>query len=109
MSFSFHPEAERELDEAVAYYEQSQSGLGIEFAEEVYATILRIIQYPNAWTKLSSNTRRCLMNRFPYGVVCQAKSDTVRVIAVANLNRRPGYWSGRLADTRGPHEGSGTE
>jgi len=95
MNFSFHPDAEREFDEAVTYYEGCQPGLGIEFAEEVYATILRIIRYPDAWAELSANTRRCLTSRFPYGVIYQIKSDTVRVIAVANLNRRPGYWRKR--------------
>lgn len=50
MKFYFHPEAEAEFDISVEYYEQCQSGLGLEFAEEVevYAAIGRIIQYPAA-------------------------------------------------------------
>ena len=32
MRFSFHPEAEAELREAVDYYEQVESGLGLDFA-----------------------------------------------------------------------------
>ena len=97
MKFSFHPSARQELEAAVDYYERCQPGLGIEFAEEVYATILRIIQYPDAWSALSRNSRRCLVNRFPYGVIYQTKkSRTVRIVAVANLNRRPGYWKERL-------------
>jgi len=40
MKFYFHPDAKEELDGAVAYYEQSQPGLGLEFAEEVYAAIV---------------------------------------------------------------------
>jgi toxin ParE1/3/4 len=96
MKFSFHPDAEREFDEAVVYYERSECGLGIEFAEEVYATISRISQYPKAGTKASQKTRRCLTNRFPFGVIYQAKADAIRVIAVANLNRRPGYWRERM-------------
>ena len=39
MKFYFHPEAEAEFDRSVKYYEQCQPGLGLEFAEEVYATI----------------------------------------------------------------------
>jgi hypothetical protein len=35
MRFYFHPEAETEFDRAVEYYEQFQSGLGLEFTEEV--------------------------------------------------------------------------
>lgn len=96
MKFYFHPEAEAEFDISVEYYEQCQSGLGLEFAEEVYAAIGRIIQYPAAWSTLSKNSRRCLVNRFPCGVIYQVKSNTIRIIAVAHLNRRPGYWKKRL-------------
>ncbi len=69
MRFYFHPKAEVEFDKAVEYYEHCQSGLGLEFAEEVYASIARIIKYPAAWSELSKNSRRCLINRFPYGVI----------------------------------------
>ena len=95
MRFYFHPEAEAEFDRAVEHYEQRQSMLGLEFAEEVYAAIARIIQYPDAWTLLSKNSRRCLVNRFPYGVIYQVKFSAIRIIAVAHLNRRPGYWNER--------------
>jgi len=96
MKFYFHPDAEAEFDKAVEYYEQLQRGLGIEFAEEIYATITRIIQFPDAWSALSKNSRRSLVNRFPYGVVYQIKSRSLRIIAVAHLHRRPGYWKERL-------------
>jgi len=43
MKFYFHPDAEAEFNTAVEYYEQFQEGLGLEFAEEIYATISRII------------------------------------------------------------------
>jgi plasmid stabilization system protein ParE len=96
MKFSFHPDAKEELDGAVEYYEQCQAGLGLEFAEEAYAAIARIIQYPVAWSSLSQNSRRCLISRFPYGIIYQIKSHTVRIVAVAHLSRRPGYWKERL-------------
>jgi hypothetical protein len=32
MKFYFHPDAEVEFDRAVGYYEQCQTGLGLEFA-----------------------------------------------------------------------------
>ena len=96
MKFYFHPDAKEEFDGAVEYYEQCQPGLGLQLAEEVYATIARIIRYPNAWSTLSKNSRRCLVNRFPYGVIYQTKSRSLRIIAVAHLNRRPGYWKERL-------------
>jgi hypothetical protein len=39
MRLYFHPDAEAEFDGAVEYYKQFQPGLGLEFAEEVYASI----------------------------------------------------------------------
>jgi len=100
MRFYFHPEANEEFGGAVDFYEKSQAGLGLEFAEEVYATIARIIQYPDAWSVLSKNSRRCLVNRFPYGLIYQIKSHTLRIIAVAHLHRRPGYWKERLGQNK---------
>lgn len=96
MRYSFHPRADDEFEGAVRYYEGCQPGLGLEFAEEVYAAIGRIAEYPDAWSAMSQNTRRCLMNRFPYGVVFQVKSGMLRIIAVANLHRRPDYWRRRI-------------
>jgi len=96
MRYYFHPRADEEFDEAVRYYEDCQAGLGLEFAEEVYAAIGRVAEYPDAWSAMSQNTRRCLVNRFPYGVIFQIKSGMLRIIAVANLHRRPDYWRDRL-------------
>lgn len=50
MRFYFHPFAEEEFDETVEYYEGCQSGLGFEFAEEVYGAIARILDHPDAWS-----------------------------------------------------------
>lgn len=96
MKFYFHPQADDELEKASRYYDTCRQGLGLEFAEEVYAAIARITQYPQASSLISKHTRRCLINRFPYGVIFQIKSGTLRIIAVANLHRRPGYWKTRI-------------
>ena len=96
MRFYFHEYAETEFDRVVEYYEDCRRGLGIEFAQEVNATIARIIQHPEAWSQMSKNTRRCLVNRFPFGVIYQLKPDYIVIIAVADLRRRPDYWLNRL-------------
>jgi hypothetical protein len=74
LKFLFHPRAVGEFDEIVRYYEGCQTGLGLEFAEEVLATIERLRAYPEAWSALSRNTRRCLVNRFPYQPVEKVKN-----------------------------------
>ena len=96
MKFTFHPDADAEFDQAVAYYEARQSGLGLELADEVLVTIARILDHPKAGSPFSKNTWRCLTKRFPYGIIYQIHEDKVRVIAVAHLSRRPGYWENRV-------------
>jgi len=95
LNYSFHPDAEKELNEAVDYYNECQNGLGLEFAKEVYLAIQNILSFPHAWAQLSSNTRRCLTNRFPYGVIYQVTNEEVFIIAVMHLNREPDYWKKR--------------
>ncbi len=101
MRFLLHEEAELELDQAVAYYESCSPGLGIDFAEEVYAAISLACTHPKAGTPLSANTRRRLVKRFPFGVVYQPRPGMIRVIAIADLRRRPDYWEGRAPTLHG--------
>ena len=108
MIFSFHPAARVELNEAVDYYEGCQSGLGCQFAEEVFATIARILQYPSGWSPISRRARRCLTTRFPYGVIYEIKEEEVRILAVAHSHRRPEYWRGRLDKEGGAEEARAT-
>jgi len=43
MTFSFHPEAEKELILAIDFYEEKEKGLGRDFALEIYSTVERIL------------------------------------------------------------------
>lgn len=95
-AFSFHPDAQSELEQAIEFYDEKRPGLGLELSDEVFASIRRILQNPNAWSKVSANTRRCLIHRFPYGIVYQALADEIFVIAVMHLSRRPNYFQDRI-------------
>jgi plasmid stabilization system protein ParE len=60
MNYVFHPEAEKELLEAINYYEGRKNGLGYEFAREVYTAIDSILEYPQAWPLLEDDIHRRL-------------------------------------------------
>ena len=95
MNYSFHEAAEKEFFAAIEYYESCQSGLGLRFSEEVYAGINRIIEHPDAWTQIDSKTRRCLINKFPFGILYLVFENNVLIIAIMHLQRKPGYWESR--------------
>jgi len=96
MEIVFLSSAGDELTEAIAYYNGQSEGLGYEFATEVKKTLARIIQYPNAWFKLSNRTHRCRTNRFPYGIIYQIREETLLIVAVMHLGREPETWKSRL-------------
>jgi hypothetical protein len=92
LKLSFHPEAENELKQIVFYYNELKHGLGIEFGKEIYLSIQNILAFPFAWEPLSTNSRRCLVNRFPYGIIYHIETDEVIILAIMNLSRSPDYW-----------------
>lgn len=96
MNFYFHPEAEAEFSKAIAYYEENRKGLGENFSLEVFASILNILSYASSWPVLEDSVRRCLVNRFPFGILYSIESDEIFILAVMHLNRHPDYWKNRL-------------
>jgi len=95
MTFLFHPEAESEFHEAINYYEDRERGLGYDFSIEVLATIRNIVTYPTAWPVIEEGVRRCLVNRFPFGVIYSIEKDDIFILAVMHLRRHPDYWKNR--------------
>ena len=95
MKFEFHPEAETELLAAIDYYESLEAGLGEDFATEVFGSIGNILSYPAAWPILESEVHRCLVNRFPYGILYSIEPDHIFILAVMNLHRHPDHWKSR--------------
>jgi len=84
--------AHRDLADATAYYEDQMPGLGAQFLDEVRAAIARLRAFPRAWQPLSPRTRRCLLNRFPYGVIYEQRKDEIVIVAVGHQHRRPDFW-----------------
>jgi toxin ParE1/3/4 len=92
----FHSEAEWDLHQAIIFYERERPGLGRELRQKVEATIRRIQQNPKAfpWHD-DQETRKGLVQRFPYTIYFIEFDEVVWVAAVAHHRRHPQYWSGR--------------
>jgi len=95
MTYSFHPEASAEFEGAVAYYEERQRGLGLDLALEVQAAIQNIVAFPHTWPVVEGEIRRCLVHRFPYGILYSVEPTEILILAVMHLHRDPDYWKQR--------------
>ncbi len=95
MNYSFHFEAEAELVAAINYYEDCEHGLGEDFSLEVYSAIRNILSFPAAWPIIDDPVRRCLVHRFPFGVLYSVEPDRIFILAIMNLHRHPDYWKTR--------------
>ena len=65
MSLSFHPLAERELNDAAHYYDRQNAGLGAAFLDEVERSCADIGSFPHAGAAIEGAIRRRMVRRFP--------------------------------------------
>jgi hypothetical protein len=95
MNIRVHPEASKEISEAVQWYESQQTGLGINFAGDTEAAIYRLADFPNLNPEISKGIRRAIVPVFPYGIIYSVHKEYIEVYAVAHLHRKPFYWKKR--------------
>jgi plasmid stabilization system protein ParE len=91
----FDAAAERELNEAVDFYDLESPGLGDVFLAEVEHALTQVDAFPEAAQPLRDRVRRRLVHTFPYALLYSLRTDEVRILAVAHQRRRPFYWEDR--------------
>ena len=96
MKIAFLPAAQVELDDTFLWYEEQAIGLGYEFLDEIDQSLRLVANYPELQPRIDNNIRRCLTNRFPYGIFYGVAEGNVIVVAVGHLKRKPIYWKNRL-------------
>ena len=97
MIYQFHPEAESEHLETIAYYEARQPGLGASYFIEFESILERVCESPNRYPiEGQPDIRHVMLIRFPYTILFRESDGIVQVLAVAHHRRRPLYWVSRL-------------
>jgi len=89
-------EASQDFDEAYAWYELQQVGLGEEFLRCVEACIERICRLPNAYEKIEKDYRRAIVRRFPYAIVYEHAKNAVTIYSIFHTSQDPKKWRRRL-------------
>ena len=81
------PEAEADLAEAFAWYENKRQGLGHDFLLQVEAGIKYIERMAETHPIKYKGTRQHLIKRFPYKIIYILEDKTVFVLAVIHGKR----------------------
>jgi len=84
--------AQRELEDAIFFYELQQQGLGLNFKNNVRSSIKRIVKHLNAWPVERGEVRKCYLHKFPYKILYSIQGENIVVLAIAHQHRKPGYW-----------------
>lgn len=89
--------ARSEFLKEVSYYEAIQKGLGSRFRKAVTVAFQKSAEFPMHGKPGVADTRRVLVDGFPFAVVYIVEDTGILVHAVAHLSRKPRYWIERLS------------
>ena len=86
------PEANEDLLDARAWYDNIRPELGQRFALGIEATVEAVAEHPLQYSVVYRNRRRAGVRRFPYGVFFELQGDRIVVIACFHGRRNPRRW-----------------
>jgi toxin ParE1/3/4 len=92
----FRPAARAEFDEAIAWYENKEPGLGDEFEHEIQQAIKRIEWNPKSPAVVYKDVRRVRAGRFPYLIYYRINGNIIRIVSVFHAKRDPRVWQRRV-------------
>jgi plasmid stabilization system protein ParE len=96
VNIRFLTPAQKEIDDAVDWYNKQTDGLGQGFLNEIDRCVRRIVTFPLSGAEIAPSIRRCFRARFPYGIIYGIEEQTIIVLAIAHLHRKPRYWIERM-------------
>jgi plasmid stabilization system protein ParE len=96
MNIRFLSLADREVDDAVRWYDEQEQGLSRIFLDELDRTVRLVRIHPQIATQIEPEIRRFLFAHFPYSLIYGIDQDTIVVIAVAHQHQEPRYWADRV-------------
>ncbi len=97
MRLSFHPLVQREVSDAMRWYDEQRQGLGETFFARLTSVLDSIAAQPDGYRFwLGSKTvRRARLSRFPYAILYEIRPGNVRILCVRHDKRHPAYGATR--------------
>ena len=85
-------QAFEELNDAIAYYEEQQSGLGLRLKDEIDQHVNWILGNSTVPQIRRGGYRHVNLKIFPYYIAYIIREDTLWILAIAHGHRKPEYW-----------------
>jgi len=85
----FLEDAEVDIAAAFEWYESQRAGLGADFVLAVDSALEPLLAFPESCEVFYRDTRRCLVERFPFEVFYRLEGDLIVVVACMHAARDP--------------------
>jgi len=95
MQIKQHPSAKAEFLNSFRRYHAESVQAAEGFLEQYESALNAILKSPEGHTLTSKGRRWRLLQNYPYKVIYEFIGNTIWVVAVAHVKRRPNYWAGR--------------
>ncbi len=96
MKVTLHPGAEKDIEEAAAFYEREGSAiLAARFIAEFKRLSRLLVEHPGIGSPRSRGRRGFSMSVFPYTVIYRGNTEEIRILVVKHDSKRPGYGGAR--------------
>jgi toxin ParE1/3/4 len=99
-SYSFHPEALFEYEDATRYFlHEASQRVAERFVTAVETAVAALVSTPTRWRVVETpEIRRYVINRFPFVIYYrwEPQDDRVTIYAVMHCSREPDYWYRRI-------------
>jgi plasmid stabilization system protein ParE len=95
LSVVWTPEANEDLLEARAWYDNIRPPRGERFAQAVDAVVETLMEHPLQFPVVYRGRRRVGVRRFPYGIFFEVQEHQIVVIACFHDRRNPRRWQSR--------------
>jgi plasmid stabilization system protein ParE len=86
------PEAEAEIEQAARWYDRRRETAGADFLRAIDKTIGFLREYPEQYQIAYRQTRRALVNGYPYALFYTVAESHVIVLACIHTARDPNIW-----------------
>ena len=93
-----HPEADKELAEALGYLAERTLWHANRFADTYHAALRRLHKQPECRHFVWRDFRRFNISPYPYGIIYRLRNEEVFIVALMHEKRHPDYWKSRIDD-----------